>query len=1013
MLGLLTVSGVLPEATAQTPRLKPAGRAQLPAVRPRIEATIDRARTAELRRAAGPPAAPALLPTLPRPTGPGSAIGPVQLWRAAESGLPVFISATPKPGSALARAAQDPAAASLAFLGELRADLQVQDPGREFEVAAVSRDPLGQTHVRLTQQWRGLPVYGAEVVVHLDGSGQPKLFSGRHFRTPTGLTDTAPALAGPAAAAQAEAALRRHTAVVALSADVQRLLEYTAPETELVVYHPEAYAAPVLAWHVITRPTVLQRWETLVDARTGTVLRQFESSCSANGPAQAVGTDLNGVTRTLNLYEWNSRMYFIDGAQPMFNLGRSTMPDDPVGALLTLDANNTRQTGPTISHVNTGGSGPNRSAVSAHFNAAVAYNYYRTTFNRNSLDGAGGTMISIVRLADSDGTGLDNAFWNGRFIVYGEGSTGFTPLAGGLDVAGHEMTHGVVEKSANLVYQGQSGALNESMADVFGAMMDRADWLIGEDVVRTAAFPSGALRSLQDPHNGGSSLADRGFQPRHMNELYTGSQDNGGVHVNSGIPNWAFYKTATAIGREHAEQIWYRALTTYLTRSSQFLDLRLAAIQAATDLYGGSSADVTAVRNAFDAVGILGGPAQQPPTQTLPPNPGQDYILSYDTNPADPGTLYRSNTAGQSFLQLSTTAARSRPSVNDAGTVAVFVDAQHRLRALQLSPTVSETVIQSQPVWHNVAISKDGTKLAAVTTAQDTSIYVFDLVGNRSARFMLYNPTSAGTRGTGVLFADALEWDYTGETLLYDAYNVLRNSQGQSIDFYDIGQLRVWNRATNNWGDGQIQKLVQNLPAGISIGNPVLSKNSPHIMAFDVLDASAPSAPFRVMALNLETGDAGTIFQNSTVIGTPNFSKLDDRMLFTALNTSGDTVVAVTALQADKITPTGTPNVLIADGKWGVWYAQGQRVITASREPAAAAVPGLQAYPNPAREELTLQADAASTATLYDLLGRPVRTAKLQPGRRTTLDLTGLTSGTYVLSATAGALTSSRMIVKQ
>src|SRR5690349_22668502 len=99
------------------------------------------------------------------------------------------------------------------------------------------------------------------------------------------------------------------------------------------------------------------------------------------------------------------------------------------------------------------------------------------------------------------------------------------------------MTHGVVQNTANLEYQGESGAINESMADIFGTMLDPGDWLIGEDVVKTSAFPSGALRSLQDPHNGGTSLADPGYQPRHKSEMYTGSEDNGGVHINSGLPN--------------------------------------------------------------------------------------------------------------------------------------------------------------------------------------------------------------------------------------------------------------------------------------------------------------------------------------------------------------------------------------------------------------------------------------------------------------------------------------------
>ncbi|KUG07818.1 hypothetical protein ASU33_16055 [Solirubrum puertoriconensis] len=890
--------------------------------------------------------------------------------------------------------------------------MQVQQPDQEFRVIGITRDNLGQAHVRLEQTWRGLPVYGAEVIVHLGSDGQPKLFSGRHYRTPSSVSTIAPSLAGSTAAETAAGALRSKTHVTQLSSNEKQLLEYTGPTTQLVIYHPEANAAPVLAWHVTTRPSLLERWETLIDAHTGGVLKQYESSCTANGPRTAQARDLNGTTRTVNTYEWNSRFYLIDGAQPMFNLGRSTMPDAPVGALLTLDANNTRSNNATLSHVgSTNNTWSNPSAISAHTNAAQAYNYFRSTFNRNSLDGAGGTMISIVRLADEDGTGLDNAFWNGKFIAYGEGNVGFTPLAGSLDVAGHEMTHGVVEKSANLVYQGQSGALNESMADVFGSMMDRSDWLIGEDVVRRSYFPSGALRSMQDPHNGGSSLTDAGFQPRHMSEFYTGTQDNGGVHINSGIPNWAFFKVATALGREHAEQIWYRALTAYLTRSSQFIDLRLSAIQSATDLYGASSSDVAAVTAAFNAVGIVGSVAP-PPTTTLPANPGPDYILSYDTAPGVNGTFYRSNTAGQSFQLVSNTSAKSKPSINDAGTVAVFVDAQHRLRTVQLTGSFSEAVIQNQPVWQNVAISKDGTKLAAITTTQDTSIYVFNLVNGQSVKYKLYNPTSAGTQGSGVLYADALEWDYSGEYLLYDSYNVIRNSQGQDIDFWDIGFLRVWNTAANSWGDGQIQKLVQNLPAGVSIGNPVLAKNSPNIMALDFFDASA-TAPFAVLAINLETGDEGTIFDGSNTAGTPSFSKLDDKMLFTALSTSGDTVVAVRSLQSNKITPSGNASVLISDAKWGVWYSQGQRIITSNRLETETPIPGLKAYPNPTPDLLTLEAEANAEVTVVNLLGRPVRTSKIIAGRRNTIDLNGLAAGTYILRATDKQRSSTRMIVKK
>ncbi|MBG8552202.1 LpqB family beta-propeller domain-containing protein [Hymenobacter guriensis] len=1011
LLAALAALGITSAALGQTnkptfkaPRPTSAGR-----TRPATD-VIKPAAATQLLAADGPRPA-ARLQALPRTGAPGSSLSAAQVLRAPDTGLPLFIQVT---GSSQRRSVAPlaPAAASLEFLQSLRAELRVQEPRQEFVVRGMVRDELGQTHVRLQQRWQGLPVYGSEVIVHTNAAGQPQLFSGRYFASPAKLKIVTPALSGEVAAGTAEAALRAKTRVTGLSEAARRLLDYAGPAKELIVYHTTPQAPPVLAWHITTRPSFKEQWESFVDAGSGRVLEQYESSCAADGPRTAKAQDLNGVTRTINTYQVGSGYYMLDGTQPMFNLGKSTMPDDPAGALLTLDANNSAPAKLNLTHVaNSNNVWALKAAVSAHYNASVACTYYRTTHGRNAIDGNGGTILSIVRLAEEDGSGMDNAFWNGKLIAYGEGNVGFRSLSGGLDVAGHEMTHGVVQSTANLEYKGQSGALNESMADVFGAMMDRDDWTIGEDVVLKSMFPSGALRSLQDPHNGGTNLNSRGYQPRTMAELYTGTEDNGGVHINSGIPNWAFYKFATAIGREHAEKVWYRALNTYLTRSSQFLDLRLGVIQAATDLYKASSPEVTAAKAAFDAVGIVGS-APTNTTKDQPANPGQDYILLLNTDASVQGSLYLAKTDASDFARLTNTEVLSRPSINDKGTVAVFVDGDHKLRALQLGSTISESIVQSDPIWHNVAISKDGTKLAAVTIDQDTSIYVFDLAKSKAARFMLYNPTnSSGVKGTGVRYADALEWDFSGQFVVYDSYNVIPNASGGEIDFWDIGFLHVWDNKKKTWGTGQIEKLVQSLPAGLSIGNPVLAKNSPYIMAFDVLDADGGDTPFSIMALNLETGDGSIVFSNSEVAGTPCFSKLDDKLLFTAQSLEGKEILAYAPLDASKVKAAGEAQGLIDQARWGVWFAQGSRVL-ANREEAAP-LPGFSAYPNPARHELTITADAAATATLYDLLGRIVRTTQVGPGRRATVSLQGLAAGSYVLRAADGKRTSTRMIVKE
>lgn len=250
--------------------------------------------------------------------------------------------------------------------------------------------------------------------------------------------------------------------------------------------------------------------------------------------------------------------------------------------------------------ISEGGSSGDSVAQNAHNNTGTTYDYYKNTFNRDSFNNAGATLTSTVHY----GSSYNNAFWNGQQMVYGDGDGYvFSPLGNSLDVVAHELTHAVTQYTASLIYSYQSGALNESYSDVFGAMVDRDDWLLGDDVY-SPQTPGDALRSLSNPTQYG--------QPDHMNSYVNTDSDNGGVHTNSGIPNKAAYNIAQAIGKDKMELIWYRALTVYLNSSSQFTDARDASVQAATDLYGGTSAEVTAVQNGFTAVGI--GSVQQSET---------------------------------------------------------------------------------------------------------------------------------------------------------------------------------------------------------------------------------------------------------------------------------------------------------------------------------------------------------------------------------------------------------------
>ncbi|MEJ7862642.1 MAG: M4 family metallopeptidase, partial [Pyrinomonadaceae bacterium] len=284
----------------------------------------------------------------------------------------------------------------------------------------------------------------------------------------------------------------------------------------------------------------------------------------------------------------------------------------------------------------------------------------------------------------------NNAYWNGTAMTYGDGDgTQFTPLVT-LDICGHEMTHGVTERTANLTYSGESGALNESMSDVFGAMVElrarggtiTADtWKIGEQAY-TPSTTGDALRYMDNPHakSGGGYTADD--DPDHYAERYTGTADNGGVHINSGIGNKAFYMaaaggmhhrsgvTVTGIGTNPAEKIWYRALTVYMTSSTNFSGARTAMLNAATDLYGSTSTQYNTIATTWCAVGVGSCPGSGGGGSELLTNGGFEGSASpwagsgtgyfYTANGSYPrgGTGYiyfgtKDSVSGQSYQQVS------------------------------------------------------------------------------------------------------------------------------------------------------------------------------------------------------------------------------------------------------------------------------------------------------------------------------------------------------------------------
>ena len=247
------------------------------------------------------------------------------------------------------------------------------------------------------------------------------------------------------------------------------------------------------------------------------------------------------------------------------------------------------------------------------------YDFYLELFGRNSLDDAGMALISSVHVGEADGSDrfqpMNNAFWDGEQMAYGDGDGEvFRCFTRSLDVVAHELTHGVQSFTSNLLYRGQSGALNEHFSDVFGILVrqwrlqetaDAASWLIGTEILVSAP----TRRGIRDMGHPGTAYVDDPYlgtdpQPAHMDDIYTGPADSGGVHINSGIPNRAFAALAKALGGHAwgtAGTIWYEAMLQ-LSRTSQFKDLAAITAQIAGDRF--DAATRKAVKAAWKKVGL-------------------------------------------------------------------------------------------------------------------------------------------------------------------------------------------------------------------------------------------------------------------------------------------------------------------------------------------------------------------------------------------------------------------------
>ncbi|MGC4804048.1 M4 family metallopeptidase [Micromonospora sp. DT233] len=468
-----------------------------------------------------------------------------------------------------------------------------------YQAVRTKVDADGASHTRYNRTYHGLRVYGGDFVIHAKANGE---------------------YAGASVGLAAPLTLGTSAKVTAASAKEAAAKEFSGSLT--AVGAPELFVDATSGKGRLAWETVASGWKAdkqtpsklhvITDAVTGKVIGSYDEIHSVAGTGTGIYTGAVSIDTTQSGSTYN----MID---PVRGNGR------------TCDMNNGTSTCTTFTDAdNAWGTGANSNrqsaAVDAHFGAAKTFDYFKNVHGRNGIFGNGNGVPSRVHY----GNNYINAFWDGAQMTYGDGSSNSRPLVS-LDVAGHEMSHGVTEATADLTYSGESGGLNESTSDIFGNMVefyanapsDPGDYQVGEKInINGNNTP---LRYMYNPSLDGSS-----------DSCWSTSTKNKDVHYSSGVGNHFFFNLAegtgataygtstpcgsapavTGIGRAKAEKIWFRALDTYFTSNTSYVNTttpantaRAYSLKAATDLYGNCSTEYKAVQASWTSVNVAGSDA--------------------------------------------------------------------------------------------------------------------------------------------------------------------------------------------------------------------------------------------------------------------------------------------------------------------------------------------------------------------------------------------------------------------
>ncbi|MCI4063047.1 M4 family metallopeptidase [Micromonospora sp. R77] len=652
--------------------------------------------------------------------------------------------------------------------------------GEAYQAVRTKVDATGAAHTRYSRTYHGLRVYGGDFVIHTAPDGN--------------LAGTSVGLAAPLTLATTAKVGKSAAQASARKAFSGSLTAVGTPE----LFVDASSGRGRLAWETVASgmkadKQTPSKLHVITDATTGKVIGSYDEIETVVGSGQGIYTGTVSIDTTLS----GSTYSMVD---PSHGSGR------------TCDMNNTTSgTCTTFTDAdNAWGNGSNSNrqsaAVDAHFGAAETFDYYKNVHGRNGIFGNGTGVPSRVHY----GSNYVNAFWDGSQMTYGDGSGNAKPLVS-LDVAGHEMSHGVTEALAGLTYSGESGGLNEATSDIFGNMVefysnapsDPGDYQVGEKIdINGNGTP---LRYMYNPSLDGSS-----------DSCWTTSTKNKDVHYSSGVANHFFFDLAegtgatsygtspvcgsapavTGIGRAKAEKIWYRALDVYFTSNTSYVNTttpsntaRAYTLKAATDLYGNCSTEYKAVQAAWTAVAVSGNDA--PCSST-----GNDFSVALSPTSG-------SVTAGGSVSTTVSTATTS----GTAQTVSFSATGLPSGATASFNPTSVTSGGSSTLTIATSASTPSGTYTVTVTGAATS--------GSHSASYTLtVNGTGGGCTGAGQKLGNP---GFESGNTVWSSTSGVIGQNGASQPTHG----GTWNAWLNGYGSTHTDTLSQSvsLPSGCTSYN--------------------------------------------------------------------------------------------------------------------------------------------------------------------------------------------------